>query len=83
MKYQYVCLECEAEFDDPITHEESHGLDTLPFEVMYTCPVCGSEYYVPAVYCDLCEGVILDEYITTIDDDCICENCYSKQRIGD
>lgn len=83
MKYQYVCLECEYEFDEPTTHEERHGLDTLPFEEMHVCPNCGSTYFLPATYCDLCERVIFDEYIITIDEQQICSNCYTKRRVED
>lgn len=83
MRYKWVCLECEAEFNEPAVHEETHGMDTLPFEVMYTCPICCSEYYAPAVYCDLCDYVILDDYIITIDDSYICNHCYSKRNVGD
>lgn len=83
MKHLYVCLDCESEFDEPERHEEKHGLDTTPFETLYLCPACGSTYYIPASYCDLCDRVILDEYITTNHDVNICCDCYVRRRVGE
>lgn len=83
MKHNYVCLECETEVDELEKYEERHGVDTLPFEECHVCPSCGSMYVLPAVYCDLCQRAILDEYIITINDQNICENCYTKRHIDD
>lgn len=81
MRFNYVCMECETEFDEPQVYEEGHGLDTMPFETIMTCPNCGSGYYMQPTYCDLCEKVIIDEYIVTIDDQYICNDCYSVRHI--
>ena len=83
MRYKFTCLECEHEFDVPKLIEERHGMDTAPFETINVCPNCLSEYYVPSTYCDLCGRAILDEYIITLDDENICENCYIKRNIHD
>ena len=83
MRNKFICLSCEHEFDEPAVHEESHGLDTLPFETIYVCPNCGSSWCAPAVYCDLCEHVILDKYIQTVDGVNICDECYVGKWVDD
>ena len=81
IKMNYVCLECETEFDQPIRYQERHGLDAVPFEELNVCPHCGSDYYIPAEHCDLCGKPFLDEYIITIDNVQICNNCYIVRSV--
>lgn len=43
--FQYKCLECGCEFDEPRTHFEDHGFTYGPREIWKECPYCGSGNY--------------------------------------
>lgn len=73
---KYACFNCERTFDEPSSHVEMHGFTYGPGEKFYSCPLCGSEDFIEATYCDICEDPILDDYIKTIRGDVICANCY-------
>lgn len=40
----YRCNDCGLEFDTPDEWEETHGLDTPPYEHISGCPGCGGDY---------------------------------------
>ena len=74
----YVCLNCEQTFDDPMVHIEMHGFTYGPGEKLYLCPFCGSEDFIDAIYCDICDNPIVNDYIKTSRGELICENCYTQ-----
>ncbi len=41
----YICHECGYEFDNPAKIQETHGLSSLPFEIICVCPRCSSTNY--------------------------------------
>ena len=77
---KYVCLNCERDFDEPETYTEMHGFTYGPGEKIYLCPFCGSEDFIDAIYCDICDDPILDDYIKTTLGDIICSDCYSTHN---
>ena len=78
-----MCLDCNKTFDEPKCFQERHGLESPPFEVWHGCPYCSSYLYVEAIECDICHKYITDEYITTVNGDIYCENCYTRRNIYD
>ena len=78
----FVCLDCGRVFEDPIHWEETHGLDTPPYEHFTGCPYCGGAY-TEAHRCDCCEEWIVDDYYKTDDGQRYCEDCIRKIRLGD
>ena len=70
----FVCLECGEIFDKPIEWEETHRLDTPPYEKFSGCPYCGGAY-TEAPICDCCGEWITDDYIK-VDDKRFCNNCF-------
>ena len=42
----YYCTDCGGEFVSPQKTYEKHGLTSPPYEVLYTCPFCGSLEFV-------------------------------------
>ena len=68
-----ICLECGKVFDyDEIARwEETHGLDTPPYEKMSGCPRCYGAYD-EAYECENC-----GKYFTKdeLDENHLCEDC--------
>lgn len=40
----YRCLDCGYIFEEPVVWQESHGLDTPPYEEWSGCPRCRGGY---------------------------------------
>ena len=79
----FVCTECGEVFEEPINWEETHGLDTPPYEQWSGCPVCRG-CYVEASKCDCCnEYITTDTYVKTEGGERYCENCYMVMELGE
>ncbi len=78
----FVCIECGRLFEEPTYWEETHGLDTPPYEKWSGCPICYGSY-TKAHQCDCCEEWIVSDYIKTEDDKRYCSECYQSREIGD
>ena len=78
----FVCLECGNVFEEPYEWEETHNLDSPPYEQWSGCPYCKGDY-VKAHRCNCCDEWITDSYIKTDDDKRYCENCFTKINLGD
>lgn len=77
----YVCLDCQAIFQNPEKWVETHGLSSPPYECRTGCPHCHGAY-TETYKCDCCDEWIEGEYIK-IDGDRYCEHCYDKYEIGE
>lgn len=71
----YVCLDCEQTFDEPKVYVEMHGFTYGPGEQIAICPWCGHDEITEAIYCDVCQNPIIDDYIKTDRGDIICSDC--------
>lgn len=78
----FVCLECNKNFSEPVHWEETHGLDTPPYEHFSGCPYCKGNY-TEAFICDCCGDYIVSNYIKTDDDRRYCENCICTMQLGE
>lgn len=78
----FVCSECGTLFEDPVEWEETHNLDTPPYEHFSGSPCCFSNYAV-AHKCNCCEEYIVGPYIKVDSGERICDNCYRVMEIGD
>ena len=78
----YICLDCEAIFEEPRECTETHGLDSPPYEVYYVCPNCGGDF-VTAYKCTHCNEYITDTYVKTEDGNRYCDACYMIMELGD
>jgi hypothetical protein len=78
----YLCLECEKLFEEPQKYEDSHGLDSPPYETWYGCPNCAGGY-VETMPCDVCGSYITGKYAVIDDSQFVCEECYSIKDIED
>lgn len=58
----FICLDCEAEFEEPMTYYESQGeyFGAPAWEAFGACPCCGSTEYDEARQCDRCGEWIVD-----------------------
>lgn len=79
---KYVCLDCCCTFNKSKLYVETHGLDTPPYERISGCPNCGG-FYIKAIYCDCCGGVIVGDYAVIEDGNMYCDGCYSIKDITD
>jgi methionyl-tRNA synthetase len=66
----FICTDCGRIFDEPITWQERHGLDTPPYETFSGCPYC-REPYERAVECEVCGEYFAESELT----DGVCDNC--------
>lgn len=41
---RYQCLDCGRKFSEPEKYQETHGLDSPPYEEWYGCPYCAGAY---------------------------------------
>lgn len=73
----YKCLECGHIFEDGEQEEweETHGLETPPYEKMSGCPLCKGSYE-ETVHCSVCGGNFLDEELTGG----VCEDCVEEMK---
>lgn len=46
MSERFFCRECNRFFDNPHYYEETHGLDSPPYERVSICPYCESDDFV-------------------------------------
>lgn len=71
----YVCRDCLSIFPWPNRYVDKHGLDELPYEVHYGCPICGGAYN--HVYeCTICGNYAIGDYVETSDGQIFCEDCF-------
>jgi hypothetical protein len=75
----YRCKECGFVFEEPYEYEETHGLDTPPYEKWSVCPRCkesGIEE-IEEVECSRC-GELIEKECARISDDLqyFCDICY-------
>lgn len=78
----WICIECGNTFDDPMCWEQTHGLDTPPYETVYGSPCCAGSY-AKARRCSCCDAFIIGDYIKTDDGERYCENCYQTYELGE
>jgi hypothetical protein len=79
----FACIECREVFEEPIYWEETHGLDTPPYERWSGCPYCKGSY-VELYKCSCCdEWIITDGYVKTEDDKRYCNDCFCVLDLGD
>ena len=73
----YKCLECGHIFEEgeQVEWEETHGLETPPYEKWSGCPLCKGAYE-ETVRCSICKGEFLQEELT---DGC-CEDCVEQLK---
>ena len=73
----YRCLECGHIFEEgeQAIWEETHGLDTPPYEKFSGCPICKSAYE-ETIPCKICGSEHLEEELYG----CICEECVEPYR---
>lgn len=66
----YKCLECGAIFEEgsEAVWQETHGLDTPPYETLSGCPICKGAYE-EAPECKLCGNY------KNVDNESYCEEC--------
>ena len=77
----FVCLECGNIFEESNQWQETHGLDSGPYECFSGCPHCGG-IYTKAYQCDSCDEWIVDDYIK-IGDNRYCQDCWVLIELGD
>ena len=77
----FVCIDCGKVFESPGRWQETHGLDTPPYEEWTGCPRCGGSY-TTAYRCEECGKWITDTYVK-IDDTRYCSHCYQVTDLGD
>ena len=79
----FICTECNSVFEEPELWEETHGLNTPPYEQWYGCPYCSGSY-IETYKCDCCENwITTDVYVKTKDDKRYCDDCFLYYNLGD
>ena len=76
----FLCLDCDALFEEPQEYTETHGLSSTPYEMKSGCPHCGGAY-VETMSCECCGKWITGEYIKLNDHVLVCEDCYIVKDI--
>ena len=66
----YKCYDCGHIFEEPTEWEETHGLDTPPYEHWTGCHRCYGSYE-EVEECEGCGGLYLHDELT----DGLCEKC--------
>lgn len=79
----YYCRECNKEFVCPIKTIESHGLDSPPYEELECCPFCKSTDFIESIECSICGDIIKYDYVKLKSGECICDDCYTTERVGE
>lgn len=77
----FICNECGEVFEEPKVFEETHGLDTPPYEKWYLCPHCGDTGISRALECTRC-GEWISEHHAMLGDGLqpLCETCYEDMH---
>ena len=75
----FLCLDCEALFEEPKEYTETYGLSSPPYETRSGCPHCCGAY-VKTTSCDYCCEWITGEYVLA-GDVVVCEDCYDVKDI--
>lgn len=78
----FICLDCHCVFEEPLEWQETHGLDSPPYETFSGCPKCYGSYVV-AHRCDGCDEWIEGDYIKLEDGQRYCEDCFVHMRLGE
>jgi hypothetical protein len=78
----FLCLDCDALFEEAEGYIETHGLSSPPYEGMSGCPSCGGSY-VETIQCDYCGDWIIGKYVELDDDTIACEDCYRIKDVRD
>ena len=78
----FACCECGKLFKELAYWEETHGLDTPPYEQWSGSPCCYSGY-TDAHKCDCCNEWIEGTYIKLDSGERICANCYTVYETGE
>ena len=73
----YKCLECGHIFEEgeQAVLEETHGLDTPPYERWYVCPICNGSYE-ETVRCAICGAEHLENELSGG----VCDECIDEYR---
>lgn len=73
----YRCLECGHIFEEgeQAVWEETHGLDTPPYEKFSGCPICKGAYE-ETIPCKICGSEHLEEELHG----CVCKECVEPYR---
>lgn len=83
MPGEYTCLDCGETFDEPKRWEETHGLDTPPYEQWSGCPFCGGAY-ASTIVCDGCGEAITGDYIRIeLSGEHFCDSCFMLKSFGE
>ncbi len=78
-----ICVECGALFERAKVVFERHGMDTPPYEELFVCPYCESTDIHQSHRCNVCGDWITGSYVETVDDNRICDGCYTKHDVED
>ena len=72
----FKCLECGQIFEDgeQAIWEETHGLDTPPYEKFSGCPICKGSYE-ETEQCKICGGEFLED---ELNGSCVCDKCIEE-----
>ena len=71
----YICVNCGELFEFPMIYYEQHGFESPPYEEIYGCPFCGSDYY-HTQKCTDC-GEYIDGGFVKTSCGVFCEDCYT------
>ena len=77
-----ICIDCGHIFLEAIPYTDTHGLEREPYETWFGCPDCGGPF-ARAYQCSCCNEWIDGPYIKLVNDERICDNCYTSYEPGD
>ena len=69
---KYVCNSCGEAFDDPEEWEDSHGLDSPPYEKIIVSPCCHDGYSIATECADCGKDISIHNKYG------LCEECKTK-----
>ena len=74
----YKCLECGHIFEDgeQARWEETHGLDSPPYEKLCGCPICKGSFE-ETKQCKICGGEFLEN---ELNGGCVCDDCIEEYK---
>lgn len=81
-KFNYICLDCGLEFDQPVLYYDILEED-IPHRKYWGCPYCEGEAFTKALYCEECGALIQGSYVRLKNMDVYCEKCFTIYEIGD
>lgn len=72
----YKCLECGNVFErgEEAIWEETHGLESPPYEERKGCPCCFGDYE-PTIQCSICGGEFIEDETYGEKGIRVCDNC--------